>query len=96
MTGLGGSVFNLVGDGGYRAFHHAWLFVKASNLVEIVLVVAIFVVGMFVHLPSREVTPGTFAADGSVPPDSSDALAVGAGPDGTPEGGTAGQASGAP
>ncbi len=52
-----GPIFDLMGDGGYKAFTHAWLFVKAANLVEIVLVVALFVAGMFVNLPGRSATP---------------------------------------
>ncbi len=52
-----GPIFDLMWDGGYKAFSHAWLFVKAANLVEIVLVVVLFVAGMFVNLPGRTVTP---------------------------------------
>ena len=47
---------NLVGNGGFKAFSHAWLFIKAANLVEVVLVVVLFLGGMFVHLPGGKVT----------------------------------------
>jgi hypothetical protein len=61
---LWGPVWNLVGHGGFKAFSHAWLFIKAANLVEVVLVVVLFVGGMFVHLPGGELKekaqpPGT-------------------------------------
>ena len=52
-----GPIFDLMGDGGFKAFTHAWLFVKAANLVEIVLVIVLFVVGMFVNLPGASATP---------------------------------------
>jgi hypothetical protein len=61
---LWGPVWNLVGNGGFKAFSHAWLFIKAANLVEVVLVVVLFVGGMFLHLPGGKLTeeaqpPGT-------------------------------------
>lgn len=49
---LWGPFVNLVGDGGFKAFSHSWVFVKAGNLIEILLVVALFVGGMFVNLPA--------------------------------------------
>jgi hypothetical protein len=52
---LWGPVWDLVGNGGFKAFSHAWLFIKAANLVEVVLVVVLFVGGMFVHLPGGRV-----------------------------------------
>jgi len=48
---LWGPVFDLVGDGGYHAFTFSWFFLKVANVIEIILVVVIFVVGMFVNLP---------------------------------------------
>jgi hypothetical protein len=48
---LWGPIWDLVGDGGFKAFSHAWLFIKAANLVEVVIVVILCVGGMFVHLP---------------------------------------------
>ena len=53
---LWGPLVNLVGNGGFKAFSHAWLFIKAANLVEVVLVVVLFLGGMFVHLPGGKVT----------------------------------------
>ena len=47
-----------MGDGGFKAFSHSWVFVKAANLVEIALVVALFVVGMFVDLPGHDASSG--------------------------------------
>ena len=49
-----GPVFNLMGDGGFRSLSHAWLFVKTANLVEILLVVILFIAGMFIHLPGGD------------------------------------------
>jgi len=48
---LWGPLFDLVGDGGYHAFTFSWFFLKVANVIEIILVVVIFVVGMFVNLP---------------------------------------------
>lgn len=41
----------LVGNGGYHAFTFSWFFLKAANVVEMILVVVIFVVGMFSNFP---------------------------------------------
>lgn len=48
---LWGPVFDLVGNGGYHAFTFSWFFLKVGNVIEMILVVLIFVVGMFVNLP---------------------------------------------
>jgi hypothetical protein len=48
---LWGPVFDLVGDGGYHAFTFSWFFLKVGNVIEMILVVLIFVAGMFVNLP---------------------------------------------
>ena len=48
---LWGPVFDLVGDGGYHAITFSWFFLKIGNVIEMILVVLIFVVGMFVNLP---------------------------------------------
>jgi hypothetical protein len=53
---LWGPVFNLTGDGGFRSLSHAWLFVKTSNLIEILLVIILFIGGMFIHLPGGDAT----------------------------------------
>ena len=56
---LWGPLFDLVGNGGYHAFTFSWFFLKVSNVIEIILVVLIFVVGMFVNLPGGKAeTPG--------------------------------------
>ena len=48
---LWGPVFDLVGDGGYNAFTFSWFFLKVANVIEMILVVVIFVAGMFINLP---------------------------------------------
>jgi hypothetical protein len=53
-----GPVFDLVGDGGYKAFTFSWFTLKYGNVIEMVLVVLIFVVGMFINLPSRKTETG--------------------------------------
>ena len=55
---LFGPVFDLVGDGGYKAFTFSWFTLKYGNVIEMVLVVLIFVVGMFINLPSRKTETG--------------------------------------
>jgi hypothetical protein len=52
---LWGPVFDLVGNGGYNAWTFSWFFLKYGNVVEMILVVLIFVVGMFVNLPGGKV-----------------------------------------
>jgi hypothetical protein len=54
---LWGPIFDLTGNGGFKAFSHSWVFIKAANLVEVILVVLLFVVGMFVNIPGREIEP---------------------------------------
>jgi hypothetical protein len=44
-------VFDLVGDGGFTAWTFSWFTLKIGNVIEMILVVLIFVVGMFVNLP---------------------------------------------
>jgi hypothetical protein len=48
---LFGPVFDLVGDGGFKAWTFSWFTLKYANVIEIILVVLIFVVGMFINLP---------------------------------------------
>ena len=50
-----GPVFDLVGDGGFKAFTFSWFTLKYGNVIEIILVVLIFVVGMFINLPGGKV-----------------------------------------
>ena len=51
LNQLWGPVWDLVGDGGYHAFTFSWFFLKFSNVIEMILVVLIFVAGMFINLP---------------------------------------------
>jgi hypothetical protein len=56
---LWGPVFDLVGDGGYKAFTFSWFYLKTANVIEMILVVLLFVVGMFVNLPGGKAkSPG--------------------------------------
>ena len=54
---LWGSVFDLVGDGGFNAWTFSWFTLKIGNLIEMILVVLIFVAGMFINLPGGKVEP---------------------------------------
>jgi hypothetical protein len=55
---LWGPVFDLVGDGGFKAFTFSWFTLKYGNVIEIILVVLIFVVGMFINLPGGTAETG--------------------------------------
>ena len=55
---LWGPVFDLVGDGGFKAFTFSWFTLKYGNVIEIILVVLIFVAGMFINLPSGKAETG--------------------------------------
>ena len=56
---LWGPLFDLVGDGGFTAWTFSWFFLKIGNLIEMILVVLIFVAGMFINLPGGKAeTPG--------------------------------------
>jgi hypothetical protein len=56
---LWGPVFDLVGDGGFTAWTFSWFTLKIGNVIEMILVVLIFVVGMFVNLPGgKSKAPG--------------------------------------
>jgi hypothetical protein len=48
---LWGPLFDLVGDGGFTAWTFSWFTLKIGNVIEIILVVVIFVAGMFINLP---------------------------------------------
>lgn len=48
---LFGPVFDLVGYGGFNAFTFSWFTLKVANVIEIILVVLIFLAGMFINLP---------------------------------------------
>jgi hypothetical protein len=50
---LWGPVWDLVGDGGFASVSLGWVLIKIPNLIEIILVVVLFVAGMFINLPDR-------------------------------------------
>jgi hypothetical protein len=52
---LWGPVFDLVGNGGFTAWTFSWFTLKIANVIEIILVVLIFVVGMFINLPGGKI-----------------------------------------
>ena len=52
---LWGPVFDLVGDGSYKAITFSWFYLKNANVIEMILVVLLFVVGMFVNLPGGKI-----------------------------------------
>ncbi len=49
---LFGPVFDLIGHGGFNAFTFSWFTLKVANVIEMILVVVIFVAGMFINLPA--------------------------------------------
>jgi hypothetical protein len=55
---LWGPVFDLVGNGGFNAITFSWFTLKTGNVIEMILVVLIFLVGMFINLPGRSTEPG--------------------------------------
>jgi hypothetical protein len=55
---LWGPVFDLVGDGGFKAFTFSWFTLKYGNVIEMILVVLIFIVGMFINLPGGKAETG--------------------------------------
>lgn len=56
---LWGAVFNLVGNGGFTAWTFSWFTLKIGNLIEMILVVLIFVAGMFINLPGGKAQTGS-------------------------------------
>jgi hypothetical protein len=50
---LWGPVWDLVGDGGFASVSFGWVLIKIPNLIEIILVVVLFVAGLFINLPDR-------------------------------------------
>ena len=50
---LWGPFWDLVGNGGFASVSFGWVLIKISNLIEIILVVVLFVAGMFINLPDR-------------------------------------------
>ena len=55
---LWGPVFDLVGDAGFKAFTFSWFTLKYGNVIEMILVVLIFVAGMFINLPGGKAETG--------------------------------------
>ena len=55
---LWGPVFDLVGDGGFKAFTFSWFTLKYGNVIEMILVVLIFIAGMFINLPGGKAETG--------------------------------------
>jgi hypothetical protein len=55
---LWGPVFDLVGNGGFNAWTFSWFTLKYANVIEMILVVLIFVAGMFINLPTGRVRTG--------------------------------------
>jgi hypothetical protein len=54
---LWGPLFDLVGNGSYHAFTFSWFYLKVGNVIEMILVVVIFVAGMFINLPGGKTEP---------------------------------------
>src|SRR5271165_821316 len=50
---LWGPFFDLVGNGGFSSVSFGWVLIKIPNLIEIILVVVLFVAGLFINLPDR-------------------------------------------
>jgi len=50
---LWGPIFDLVGNGGFNSVSFSWVLIKIPNLIEIILVVVLFLAGMFINLPDR-------------------------------------------
>jgi hypothetical protein len=40
-----------MGNGGFTSVSFGWVLIKIPNLIEIILVVVLFVAGMFINLP---------------------------------------------
>ena len=57
---LFGPLFDLVGDGGFKAFTFSWFTLKYGNVIEMILVVLIFVAGMFINLPGGKAETGRY------------------------------------
>jgi hypothetical protein len=51
-------VFDLVGNGGFTAWTFSWFTLKIGNVIEMILVVLIFVAGMFINLPGGRAEKG--------------------------------------
>jgi hypothetical protein len=54
---LWGPVFDLIGNGGFHAITFSWFTLKIGNVIEMILVVLIFLAGMFINLPGGSTEP---------------------------------------
>ena len=50
---LWGPFFDLLGNGGFNSVSFGWVLIKIPNLIEIILVVVLFIAGLFINLPDR-------------------------------------------
>ncbi|MHB8244258.1 MAG: hypothetical protein ACYDGN_02735 [Acidimicrobiales bacterium] len=65
-TQLFGSLVNLVGNGGFRAWTFGdWFLMKYGNIVMVVLVAGLFLVGLVVNLPEHTASSASSASSGS-------------------------------
>jgi hypothetical protein len=56
---LWGPLFDLTGDGGYKAWTIGdWFVMKYANIVVIVVIAVIFLAAMFINIPERKATSG--------------------------------------
>ena len=56
---LWGPLFDLTGDGGYKAWTIGdWFSMKYANIVVIVLIAVIFLAAMFINIPDRKAASG--------------------------------------
>ena len=52
---LWGPVFDLTGDGGYKAWTIGdWFVMKYANIVVIAIIAIIFIAAMFINIPDRK------------------------------------------
>ena len=55
---LWGPLFDLTGDGGYKAWTIGdWFVMKYANIVVIAIIAVIFLAAMFINIPDRKRTP---------------------------------------
>jgi hypothetical protein len=50
---LWGPFWDLMGNGNFSAVTLGWVLIKIPNLIEIILVVVLFLAGMFINIPDR-------------------------------------------
>jgi len=55
---LWGPLFDLTGDGGYKAWTIGdWFVMKYANIVVIAIIAVIFLAAMFINIPDRKSAP---------------------------------------